>query len=295
MIAAPVTSHQGRWDWLLSTDYKVTDDILVYANVGTGSRPPGLTTIVNNARQLAPTPAEDLVSYDLGVKADLLDRHLRTNLSAFYIDYKSIATSTQGYECTGQPGPTAIWYASPADCQQYAPNTGNLQFFQYLGVPAKIKGVEWEITAIPVDGLRIDWTGGYNKFTSGVKTPGLIGYMVAGNHRQPEWNMHANISYDIETSAGTFTPRLDWNWQSQQDYEPQPHLRAPRTDFIIDAYSIWNAQLAYVAPDRLWSATLSVSNLADKYYHYQVLLGTLNAQTRVAPPRELSLTLRRSF
>jgi len=294
-IIDPVTSHQGRWDWLLSTDYKISDDIMIYANVGTGSRPPGLTTIVNNARQLAPTPGEDLVSYDAGVKAELLDRHLRTNLNVFYIDYKSLATSVQGYECTGQPGATAIWYPSPADCQQFAPNTGNLQYFQYLGIPAKVKGFEWEVTALPIDGLRIDWTGGFNKFTSGIKTPGQVGYMYPGNHRQPMWNMHANISYDIETSVGTFTPRLDWNWQSQQDYEPQPHLQAPRDVFIIGAYSLWNAQIAYESPDRDWSATLSVTNLADKYYHYQVLLGTLNAQTRMAPPREFALTLRRRF
>jgi len=294
-ILDPVNSHQGRWDWLLSTDYKITDDIMIYANAGSGSRPPGLTTIVNTARQLAPTPGESLISYDAGVKAEFFDRRLRTNLNAFYIDYKSLATSVQGYECTGEPGAIATWYASPASCQQFAPDTGNVQYFQYFGIPAKVKGFEWEVTAIPLDGLRFDWTGGFNKFTSGVKTPGVIGYMYPGNHRQPMWNMHANLSYDVQTSFGTITPRIDWTWQSQQDYEPQPHLRAPRDVFIIHPYSIWNAQIAYESPDRDWSATLSVTNLADKYYHYQVLLGTLNAQTRVAPPREFALTIKRSF
>jgi iron complex outermembrane receptor protein len=107
--------------------------------------------------------------------------------------------------------------------------------------------------------------------------------------------MHANISYDFETSAGTITPRLDWNWQSQQDFESAPQLQAPRPYFIIKPYSLWNAQIAYESPDSSWSATFQVSNLANKYYHYQLLETTFNQQTRVAAPREFSLTVRRTF
>jgi outer membrane receptor protein involved in Fe transport len=48
-------------------------------------------------------------------------------------------------------------------------------------------------------------------------------------------------------------------------------------------------------PDGDWSAVLQVNNLTDKYYHYQVLRGSVNSQTRVAAPREWMLTLRRDF
>jgi iron complex outermembrane receptor protein len=295
VISDPVESKQSRVDWLVSTDYKITDDILVYASAATGSRPPGLTTIVNTSRQVAPTAAEDLVSYEAGVKTDLLDRRLRTNLSFFYTDYKSLATSVQGFECVGQPGATAIWFPSASACQQFAPNTGNVQFFQNFGMPAKIQGAEWEITALPLEHLRFDWTGGYNKFVSGIKTPGQPGYLWPGNHRQPKWNMHADLSYGIQTAFGTFTPRVDWNWQSQQDYDPSSQLRAPLPIYVIKPYSLWNAQIAFAAAQSNWSATLAVTNLTDKFYYYQVLQGTLNAQTRLAAPREFSLSIRKDF
>jgi iron complex outermembrane receptor protein len=294
-VLDPVKSVQHRWDWLASTDYKITDDIMVFASAASGSRPSGLTTIVNTARQLSPTPAEDLISYEAGVKADFLDHHLRTNLSGFYTDYRSLATSVQGFECVGQTGPTATWYPTAASCQQYAPNTGNVQYFINAAIPAKIKGFEWEITALPIDGLRINWVGGFNKFTSGIKTVGQPGYLFPGNHRQPLWNMHADVSYDVNTSIGTFTPRIDWNWQSQQDYDPSSQSRAPLPIYVIKPYSIFNAQLAYQSPDRKWTATFSVNNLANRFYYYQVLQGTLDAQTRLAPPREFVLTLRRTF
>lgn len=292
-VLDPVKSTQNRWDWLLSTDYKFTDNVLGYASAATGSRPAGLTTIVNTARQLGPTPAEDLTSYETGVKTDLFDRKLRVNVSAFYTDYKSLSTTLQGFECVSEP--TIVFHAVRTDCLAFAPNTGSVNYFISVGIPAKIYGAEWELSTIPIEGLRINWTGGYNHYESGIKTPGAAGYNTPGNHRQPIWNQHADIAYDIETSIGSFTPRLDWNWQSQQDYDPSPQLRKPQPTFIIKPYSIFNAQIAYETADSNWTATLACSNLADRNYHYQVLLGTLDAQTRLAPPREFSLTLRRNF
>jgi iron complex outermembrane receptor protein len=292
-VLEPVESTQNRWDWLLSTDYKITENILAYVSAASGSRPAGLTTIVNTARQLGPTPAEDLISYETGLKTDLFDRRLRLNLSAFYVDYKSLSTQLQGFECVSEP--TIVFHAVRTDCLAFAPNTGSVNYFINVGIPAEIKGFEWEITTIPIEGLRFNWTGGYNRYTSGINTPGAAGYNFPGNHRQPEWNQHADLSYALETRLGTFTPRLDWNWQSQQDFDPSPQLRAPQPLFIIKPYSIWNAQVAYDTDDGNWNATLAVSNLTDKKYHYQVLLGTLDAQTRMAPPREVSLSVRRNF
>ncbi|MBN8829831.1 MAG: TonB-dependent receptor [Sphingomonadales bacterium] len=303
-VLVPIRSGQKRWDWLISTDFKITDDILLYASAASGSRPPGLTTIVSTPRQLAPTSDEDLISYEAGLKADLFDRRLRTNLTAFYMDYRKLSTGVRGIECRNEPGPVATWFnvdqtdprsVSPEFCGKFPGRPDPIAFVLNIGKPAKVRGFEWDITAIPTDGLRIDWSGGYNKFTSGVTDPLQPGYLAPGNHRQPEWNMHANISYDIETGFGTVTPRLDWNWQSQQDYDPTPQTGLPDPAYIIRPYSIFNGQIAYKAPGGDWSALFQVTNIADKWYHYQVLIGTINGYTRVAPPREFKLTVRRQF
>jgi len=296
-------SVNRRWDWLMSSDFKVTDDIMVYASAASGSRPPGVTTIVSTPRQYGPTAAEDLISYEAGIKADLFDRRLRTNLTGFYMDYRKISSPTQGIECRNQPGPVATWFPETAAtdaarerCSQFPGLPDPIRYDLSTTIPAKIKGVEWEITAMPIDGLRIDWLGGYNNYKSGVKTPGQPGYLFPGNYRQPEWNMHANISYDIETGAGTFTPRLDWNWQSKQTFDVGGQTsRPPAEIFVIRPYSLFNAQIAYQAPARDWSAVLSVTNLANRWHHYQVFQGSVNAQTRVGAPREFALTVRRSF
>ena len=301
-VLDPVHSVQNRIDWLISTDYKLTPDILAYATVATGSRPPGLTTIILNARQLRPTSDEELISYEMGLKADWLDGRLRTNVTAFYIDYKKLSTAQFGTQCLNEPGTgVATWfnvqYQLPEAveiCRQFPGNPETASYSNNVGIPAEVKGFEWEISALPVDGLRIDWSGGYNKFESGAEN-GEIGYLFPGNLRQPEWNMHANISYDLDTEIGVFTPRLDWNWQSRQTFDRSSSTRAPLPQFVIDPYSIFNAQLRYEPRAGDWSAALQVTNLADKYYHYQLLEGSINQQTRVAPPREWKLTLRKDF
>jgi len=301
-ITDPVHSTQNRWDWLISTDYKITDDIMVYASAASGSRPPGLTTILNTPRQLSPTSEEELISYEAGLKADWFDRRLRTNLTAFYMDYKKLSTSVQGTECRNQPGPIATWFNANANtsagidvCRQFPGVPDPVNFVNNIGIPATVKGFEWEITAVPIDGLTLNWTGGYNKFKTDVEPP-APGSLYPGNLRQPEWNMHADLSYELETGIGRFIPRVDWNWMSRQTWDPAPNAGPPNPIFVIDPYSLWNAQLTYEAPSGDWSVVLQVTNLADKWYHYQnYLLGGVNQQTRVAPPREWMLTVRRQF
>ena len=89
-----------------------------------------------------------------------------------------------GIECTNQPGAVATWFPIAQNdprmptaefCGQFPGTPAATNFTQNIGIPAKVKGFEWEITAVPIDGLRLDWSGGYNKFTSGITTPGQPG------------------------------------------------------------------------------------------------------------------------
>jgi iron complex outermembrane receptor protein len=108
--------------------------------------------------------------------------------------------------------------------------------------------------------------------------------------------MHGGIRYEIETGFGTITPRFDWNWVSEVNFGPASGRMAPTEDFTIHAYSLFNAGIEYESLDGDWSAILSVTNLADKFYYYQLFNGTqTNISGPVGPPREALLTLRRSF
>lgn len=296
VIDQPFTASERRWDWLLSTDYQITDDTLGYFTVATGSRPPGITTIVITAQQMTNTPAETLTSYELGLKNEFFDHRIRVNVDGFYVDYGSYSTTEQGVQCLGQL-PSAAWEPASADCATlYPSNSASVPWFVSVGKPVTITGFEWDVQAAPIAGLRADLSGGYNHLESGVTTPGQPGYIHSGNYFQPELNMHADVQYTIDTEHGAFTPRLDWNWQSEVTFDPAPAVEAAQREYTIGSYGILNAQVSYDPPDSKWSALFRVTNLTDKFYYYQLFNGgEINLSSTVAPPREFEFSLRREF
>jgi len=296
VINQPFTASENRWDWLLSTDYQITDDTLGYFTVATGSRPPGITTIVITAQQMTNTPAESLTSYELGLKNEFFDHRIRVNLDGFYEDYSAYSTTEEGVQCLGQL-PNATWQPDSAACAGlYPSNPASVPWFITVGKPVTITGAEWEMEAAPFAGLRADFSGGYNNFQSGVTTPGAPGYIHSGNYFQPQWNMHADVQYTLDTPRGSLTPRLDWSWQSEVTFDPAPSIEAALPQYVVPSYSVYNAQLEYDPPGGKWSALFKITNLANKFYYYQLFSGAvLNISSTVAPPREFHLTVRRDF
>ena len=77
----------------LAFNFVVSDAVNLYATASKGFKSGGV--------QIAPNPdaetfdPEELWNYEVGVKADLLDRRLRLNLAAFYMDWTDLQVSFQ--------------------------------------------------------------------------------------------------------------------------------------------------------------------------------------------------------
>ena len=84
-IARANASFSG-WTWLVSLDYKIIPDVLIYASASRGFRSGGidqdrLSTIVR---------PEKLTNYEVGLKADFWDNKVRFNLAGYYSKYNDI-------------------------------------------------------------------------------------------------------------------------------------------------------------------------------------------------------------
>jgi iron complex outermembrane recepter protein len=283
----------NRFDWLTALNYQFTDDIMGYGTISTGSRPAGITTIVNTIYQLSEYPAEKLKAYELGMKTQWFNNRLRANVAAFYSDYPTRLTGQSGFQCLGEaPPPTRRLTA--AEC----PPGGAIGWGITIGTPAEIQGVELELTAEPVDRLLFNLSGGYNHFINGVKTRGQPGYLAPGNLPTPEMNASAGIQYGIPFFKGTLTPRLDANYMSKQTFVFSPSLGGPTGPLdTVPAHTIFNAQVNYeFGDDKTWTATLASTNLTNKYYFNTLFWGSTVATAGVvAAPREVSLQLRKQF
>lgn len=130
--------------FLASASYQFTPDILGYAKISTGyksggfnPRAPGLIDPTGGFVGLNAFKPEKLTSYEAGLKTDLLDRRLRINLAAFYSSYKDLQVA------------------------QFASGTGGASTLLVNAGKAEFKGVELEITALPVHGLTLTGSLGY--------------------------------------------------------------------------------------------------------------------------------------
>ena len=292
-IGFPVLTQSAtteRFDWTASIDYKVTDDVLLYGVVSTGFRPRSINPRPITPNQFAPIPGENLTSYEVGVKGDLLDRALRVNLAGFYSDYSSHLRQLNGLECF-DPTLTTVYpdvVFDPAACPV---GTAPVTWFYYVGEKAKIYGFEGEITLEPTDGLLINAAFGYNHFKSNGAGPA---FFDPSNRIQPRFNASAGIEYGFEALGGTITPRLDWRYMSLMTYNPAPTTPTIGL-FNVPAHSLFDARVTY-ATDNGWKASLAVTNLADKfYYNNKFTLTGFNVSGSPARPREWLLTLSREF
>ena len=266
------TFRGKRVDYRGGLNYRFSDAVMVYAQVSTGFKGGGVNPLPYVADQIQPFDAETLVTYEAGFKTDLFDRAVRLNGSVFRNDYSDLQLQ--------------INFCSFSVSTACALTTN--------GGDARVTGVELETTIQPVGGLTINGSVGYLDFdytridprtgiTAGMKAP-----------FNSEWQASGGIEYAAGLGDhGTLTPRFDLAYLSSFYFNP---VNAPLN--LVPGRTVANARLSYQSPDKAWEASLSVTNLFDKFYYTGAnenvsVYGV--ASYSVARPREWAVTLRRRF
>jgi iron complex outermembrane receptor protein len=306
------TPSESRFDWKLGVSYELNSDAMVYASAATGYRLPGFNVRPSQPSQAGPTPGENLISYELGGKVDLFDRRVRLNVAAFYIDYKKRTLSVAGQETRVDDArnpiagnSTVIPFAQDGatTCRAYAASDGARNPAAGIGVtciartffvtsPGKVKGLEGEIEIRPIDGLLINGSIGYAKFTA----PDLDALPVTSNRtvlRSPEWTASAGIEYQVPAPGGSITPRLDWFYQGGTTYS------VTRTDTNQPAYSTFNGRITYHNEENDFNVSFGATNLFNKFYYRNLFvytdIGNANINGQPSPPREWYLSVSKNF
>jgi iron complex outermembrane receptor protein len=178
----------GKFTWRASVDYKIAPGKLIYASYSTGFRSGGFNGRAASPTSLGPYQPENVRAYEIGLKADWLDRRLRTNFALYQTDY------TNKQEEVVQPSP---------------PGSANPQETVVLNAAsARIKGFEAEITALPDDHLSFHASFAYTdakyrsffKDVNGDNIPDNVSTLTL--RRAPKWAWSVGADYDHELGAG---------------------------------------------------------------------------------------------
>lgn len=151
---------KGNFSFLGNISYKANEDFMAYAKYstsfiagGTAAGPLARDSVTGRIFQ---GPAitydeEKAKSWEAGIKTQWFDRRLRANLALFHVTYTGMQTplfSADG-EIMSPSGKL-----EPILSSQFTTNFGK----------ARAYGAEWEITAVPTDGLTLTWAGSYTDF-----------------------------------------------------------------------------------------------------------------------------------
>lgn len=266
-------SAENSWNAFtprLSLDYQLAGGALLYASYAEGFKAGGFNRSINRIDAETPFNEEKVKTWEAGVKADLLDRRLRVNAAVFYNDYQDLQLSA------------------------FDPQTNISRRFN--AAQATTKGVELEVSAVPLDGLQTFLTvgylsAGYDEFFDLVN-----GELTDVSDRKlkgaPRWTLAGGASYLFpQTTAGDFRLSVDFNTRTEtfQNVANTPVIATPTV-------TLWNAQFSWQSPDQRWTATLGAKNLFDKeYFGAALFIANLAEVVYPADPRTWTLGLRYDF
>jgi len=257
----------NRTDWHFSADYRFNPAVMAYASAGTGYKAGGVGPRPFNAEQARPFGPEKLTSYELGLKTDLFDRHLRFNTAVFYNDFTDAQLVLLSCPQYGGPGPCAL-----------PQNAGN----------AHVWGVEAEIFAITAGGLQFDLSGSYlhwdwqcvdpqvvPKPVPGVtgcsSDPAVIDQLAGTPIGFIQQQGHVGIQYEFRLGNGsTLTPRFDASYQGPQNGTNNSPVPGSPSDLYgrVGGFTVANARLIWTNPKKDLQTTLEATNVFNHYYYY---------------------------
>lgn len=142
-IAIPRTQGIKIWTPRFALNYKPNDDVLLFASATRGFKSGGQSARSAAVRLLLPFDAERVWSYELGARTEWFDRRLRVNVTGFYADTQDL-----------QGGSAFVTTNAATGAQSLSFVTRNFANFRN-------KGIEFDITAVPIPGLNITLSGGY--------------------------------------------------------------------------------------------------------------------------------------
>jgi iron complex outermembrane recepter protein len=272
--AATTRSDSRKWTaWTprFGLDWKVTDDVLLYASYTKGFKSGGYNSYQPSNPVFEP---EYIKSYEVGVKSDWLDRKLRVNAAAFWYDYSDLQVTS---------------------------------FFQSLtlvsnAADSTVKGIDLDILANPVAnldvGFAVSWLDAtYDSFlfpygvcrANVINDPTCRGVAlnqpraldVAGNtlNNAPEIKANVFAQYTFQLGGAGSLSVL-----GQYSYTDDIYFNAANDpNERQKAYSVADARVAYTTANGALEVAAWGKNLADEDYFHNIVQFTSTSNPPTLP------------
>ncbi len=286
----------------LGLSVQATDDLLLYASATRGFKAGGWNSqTAYRPQEFQPMAPEKTWSYEGGFKAELFDRRLRLNATAFFAETTGLQLSYT------TPGPVAGTVLSTQD------NAGNIE----------VKGVEIEFSARLGTAVSVYGSAGFQdgRYTS--VNPAAQSFCTNGGRivsgacanpvppsvataytnaidpgdelsRLPKRMFALGLAWDVPVAATGGTLRASaegvYNsgfWTTASNSRPTlrltpdgPLVTPTALDTWSDDYTLLNLSLGYESGDEHWRVALECKNCTDEEYVASVFNGQFYGEPR---------------
>ncbi len=270
-----VKVQDGKLTWRFAIDQRVNPDVLAYASYSRGFKS-GLFNATNPG--LPPVDPQTTDAYEVGLKSELFDHHLRFNVSAFYNKVDDI-------QLRGIP-------------------PGSATPIFYNAASGVFKGVDLELAASPFKGFDLQANASYlharygKGFTNALfftvntlPATGLTQFTgdASGNTAvySPELAASLAAQYRFDTPAGEFTLAGTYSYNDGFYFDPQNRTRQA-------SYDLFNASIAWRIETQL-EVRLWANNVTKEKYMTAVQSGGNGDNYFPGAPRTFGMTIGWSF
>lgn len=241
---------RGAKDWTswipkVGLQWRPSDDLQVYAFWTKGVRSGGYNfRNVNSLIAPGPTDQESQNSFEVGFKAELLDRKVRLNAAYFYNDINGLQRE---FNLSDPVAGIAQVIRNSAD--------------------ATIQGVEIEASFFPIENLAITASlgythGAYDAVYVDISNDGVVDARDKALKlpRLVPWTYSFGITYDLPLGGGHM---LSWN--AAYSHRDRSAFSDSNSTFLSGAEMV-DASITYKAPDGRFSISVYGKNLANADY-----------------------------
>ena len=276
---------ENSTSWSVGTDFKPNDTLLIYANISRGFKSGSYPTLAGSIYSVyEAVKQEELTDYEIGFKAQVLDRRVSLSGAAFYYDYRD-------KQLVGA-------FVDPIFGQ----------LTRLINVPKSIiKGAELNIDARPVDGVTL--SGSISYLDAKVKQyEGVVGTAV-----DPNTGLFLTVTDSFKGVRLPFSPKIQYNFHVDYEFPINASLRglvgmgvsgqsksigiltksAVDEDVLsINSRAIVNANLGIQNVEQGWALSAYGKNIFNKYYWTNAFQSFDNLVRYSARPVEYGISLK---
>lgn len=250
----------GRYDdtsIMLSADYQLTQDAMVYARYAQGFKSGGFNGRANSAAESTQYQPETADTYEIGAKTTWMDGRLRLNGAVFHTQYEDFQARVSGLDTdpvTGLPAPVLSVL-----------NAGEL----------KIRGAELEAVLAATSNFTLDAQVGYldaeyREFADARFTSFGGSRAFQDPAFSPKWTARYGAQYVVDLAGGAnVTLGAAAKFRSRMALavdNTAVNSNVPLESMYQDSYWLYDARVVWNDASDRYSVGLYGQNLSDEVY-----------------------------